>query len=631
MLTEGAPTTLIQSLIETAEYCASQDKILPGEVGYDSIQALRDVTRNEAVNLQRPFRLGVVGMFKSGKSSVLNTFLRRKVLREGRTEATSVLTELRFAESQTHEKGVVEYVNGESEVKTVQETLEYTDIRSNIFFDLSEEAKRAKQESIKSISLELHCDILRSMNLVDTPGFGGSKVGDRKALQALQGVDAALIVFPADRIGAAEELEVADALSRANREIVALLNKVDNDKGASRSEPDLAEPERFLRANFQTLVRGKDNQALIFRYSAKEVQKALDILHRPDVTPAEAETAARALEKWGYRPSGESETQRGVIEFLRTRYFSEGQETYRRKQRQALNHVSGLFKTLLGKLDDGIEKLAIEIQAMEDKSTEGYREQSEFLENRIEQIEREIEQLIEDRLAIYHEQLQGALESLIESRTQLDLSSLADLARSDEELAARAREEFKEAFPEWMTTDMIEDLQRRLQNLMRRQWKLVGQELASNPKLGLELVDPGVLLQEANEAIRLFAVAIGAYLATQLVTLFIPGGQILALIQIAALGFGFYETEKHQAAINDAKRKARRQVDGQIQKIRGELQRQAFDANHRLADLEREKLEGKFRGHSEALAAASNRRSRHRDARSYFATRLIVLEQIAKD
>ncbi len=194
-------------------------------------------------------------MFKSGKSSVLNTFLGRAVLKEGRTETTAVLTELKYVESLDQEKGVTLFTDGHSEELSLAEALDYTDVRSDVFQNLSTEERQKKQEAISKIILCLHCQLLSAVNLLDTPGFGGSVVGDRKAFEALSDVDAALMIFSADRVGAENELEVADEISRRGREIVVLLNKTDDGKGNLRNEEDLDGSESFIREHFRTIVR----------------------------------------------------------------------------------------------------------------------------------------------------------------------------------------------------------------------------------------------------------------------------------------------------------------------------------------------------------------------------------------
>ncbi len=609
MLTDGLRKDISLFLLDLASSCdeLSAAGSYPEDEVKGRFEALANLARGEAERVEKPFRLGVVGMFKSGKSSVLNTFLRRKVLQEGRIEATAVLTELRFAASPDQEKGLVEFHAQDPEEYSVEAALAYTDVRSEIFQRLSEEEKRRKQESVKQVTLHLHCDLLRTLILLDTPGFGGSAVGDRKAFEALTGVDAALMVFSADRVGAQDELEIADALTRAKREIVALLNKVDDGHGGVLTEAQLQAPEQFLKENFRTLVRNSEGQPIIFRYSALEVWKALEVLSKSHLDHEEGKQAIEALVRWGFRGNGEGEEERGVIDFLRSRYFSNDQEASQRKIKQTQEYVGVALDQLIQELSGTLNVLEQELKANDAERSEIETRQEQHLEAKIAEIEEEIGQTIDNHLGPFGRRLEEALASLLQKRAEFDLASLAKALRSDEELANQVKEEFHQEFPPWEIETFIEDVQRSLQRLLRRNWKLLAQDLREvNPSV--RLPEAHEMLADINSAVRKFAIAIGAYIAADIALLFIPGAQIIAVFQLAALAFGFHQTQKHKAALRDARRKMEVQTRHYTEQIRRQLLQQGCEVNDLLAEEARAVLRGQSTHLDEAAIAGRQQR-----------------------
>jgi hypothetical protein len=545
------------------------------------------LAREEAANIEEPFRLGVVGMFKSGKSSVINTFLQRKILQEGRTETTSVLTELRFAETPEDEKGIVVRTDNQRQEVSVAEALEYTDIRSAKYKSLGPEEKRREQASISRIILHLHVELLRTVNLLDTPGFGGSPVGDRKALEALHNVDAALMVFSADRTGASTEVEIADALNRAGREIVALLNKVDDGRGGMLSEKQLAAPESFLREHFRKIVTGSDGRPLIFRYSALEVWKALETLQRPDLPNEEASAALEALGRWGYQGRGGSERERGVVHFIRERYFSSASDSYERKLRGARTSVQSALESLLGALErDQADAERSEREKSSLQSERLARQEAE-LDLKIKEIERELDDVIAEGLQPFLRDVEQAMAEVTGKLGAIDL--LLQVFKSEEAIARELEKQFRARFPEWRQQEFMEKLEGRIQRLLRREWKLVMNDL-QGIEVSMELPEMSGLLDDVNKSVRKFAVSAGVTIAGFVALIFVPGGQIVLLIKLllsVSQGLGAYYAGKADNEVADTRHKIRIRLENHGIKMKQEIKREAQRINDRMADSSR--------------------------------------------
>jgi len=600
MLTEGQRTDIASLLRGISQAFDERSRTSPETLPLEILERLRstaEVVRQEAANLEEPFRLGIVGMFKSGKSSVINSFLQRKVLQEGRTEATAVLTELRFAVQPGDEKAVALYRDGRTQEMTVARGLDLTDIRSVEYSALPEDERRLKQEELQRIILHLHVDILRTVNLLDTPGFGGSEVGDVKAFEALGRVDAALMVFSADRTGAEHEILIADELARAKRDVVALLNKIDDGHGGMLSEAELSGPEEFLRRYFLTLVKGRSGQRLIFRFSATEVWKALDALKRPQATEEERRSAVSALARWGYyarddeEGNREPELRRGVVNFIRERYFSNTSEAVERKVKASCGHVSDLLTALAQELDK--ERLNGEKREAESRSrdSEVLTQQEYELAGKVEGLEQEIERLISDCLQPFTTEIEEAMVSVVQKRSTIEL--LLQLFRPQDEIANRMQKEFQEAFPDWRMQDFADDVRRRILSLLRREWKMILRDLHEiHSQMGLP--DLTGLLDEAQAAVKKFAIGLGAYLAGTLVLSFIPGGQILQILLLLTQGFTLYHAKKAEGAVEGVRAKIHVQVKNMAVKIKLQMKADALKINDELADRAREAMTAKL-------------------------------------
>lgn len=545
------------------------------------------LARDEASNIEEPFRLGVVGMFKSGKSSVINTFLKRRILQEGRTETTSVLTELRFAETPGGEKGIVVRTDNQCQEMGVEEALKFTDIRSEKYRDLSPGDKRQEQASISRIILYLHIDLLRTVNLLDTPGFGGSPVGDRKALEALRNVDAALMVFSADRTGADAEIEIADELNRAGREIVALLNKVDDGQGGTLSETQLKAPESFLEKYFRKIVTDPKGRPLIFRYSALEVWKALETLKRPELPGDEAKAALEALGRWGYQSLGEAGRDQGVIHFIRERYFSSANDSYERKLRGAKTSVQGALESLLEDLERDREEAERNERERRSFQSERLARQEAELDLKIKEIERELDDVIGEALQPFLREIEDAMAEITGKLSTFDL--LLKVFKSEEAITRELEKEFRASFPEWRQQEFIERLQGRIQRLLKREWKLVINDL-QEIDASLEMPEMSGLLGDVNRSVRKFAISLGANVAGYVALIFVPGGQIALLVLLfisVTEAVGGHYSGKAENELAKTRKKIKNRMDNHAIKMKQEIKREALRINDQMADRSR--------------------------------------------
>lgn len=164
--------------------------------------------------LERPFKLGVVGEMKAGKSSVLNALVGRDVALTDALECTFCPQRVSFGES---ESARIQLRNGSREVGVSQliETL-------RAVLDVS------GHDGISFVECFLPAGILTSIEIWDSPGFGGSDDTNALAEQFVEGIDAALWVFNKDYMGQRQLDEVLLGLQSRGKSIIGVVNKSEN-------------------------------------------------------------------------------------------------------------------------------------------------------------------------------------------------------------------------------------------------------------------------------------------------------------------------------------------------------------------------------------------------------------------
>ncbi|MEI8102691.1 MAG: dynamin family protein [Chlorobium sp.] len=564
---------MYQNLISEAVRAAS--RINDDSIRSDSgLPTFATNIETQMKTIREPFRLGVVGMFKSGKSSVLNTFLRKDVLKEGRTETTSVLTEMIFAESQELERGEVLFKNGSViNFSSIDEALEYTDIRSD-HFKGDNERRRVEQQKIDRVRVYVYSGLLQNVVLVDTPGFGGSEIGDVMAFEALNTVDAALMVFSADRTGAEDELKIADELNLKGREVVAMLNQCDDSKGNFRREDDIRECELFIRENFRTLVKGNNGEAVIFRYSALEVKK---VLHKEKHTTEDLEL----LKKWGYLPNGEKDCEKGAALFLRDRYFSGDTASHRQKMTAAKTALLSEINRLLRSSASEQHRAEERHKELECLISRTNKEIEERVLSKIPIIETELEEEVRTLVREYSRKLADVLDIMLEEMKDF---SFFDAFKSQEKIQKEFGQRFRQNFDLSNDQILVKRIIRKSETIFRLHWKQIGREI-SDLKITIEGMSIEGMLTNIASALNEVAVHIASTTAAVVALLFVPGGVLLDLLwtTVSAL-LGFDSAGKVRRQIAQAQRQIRNRVHQEADKILEGSLDELIKNNRKLAD-----------------------------------------------
>lgn len=163
-----------------------------------------------------PYRLGVVGDFNAGKSTLINMLLgRRGAVVEGVVATTGTLTELWWGET---ESGEVLDRDGATLFRgTLEEAQRYTDQRTD-------EGRSVHGRRVRVI-LRLPADALKNLIILDTPGLSATQADDATTMEALHLVDAAVLVVSGHQPGGDKAVRLAEQLRRTRRRFLVVVTK----------------------------------------------------------------------------------------------------------------------------------------------------------------------------------------------------------------------------------------------------------------------------------------------------------------------------------------------------------------------------------------------------------------------
>ncbi|MGD0918303.1 MAG: dynamin family protein [Thermodesulfobacteriota bacterium] len=160
--------------------------------------------------------VAILGQFKSGKSSFLNSLIGKPILPVGVIPVTTTITRVQYGK---RERAVVRHFDGQ-----------HTEVDIGAIEEFTSEAKNpANQKNVEVVDLELPLlEKYTGLRLVDTPGLGSIfKYHIETSENWLPEVGTALLAISSDRPLAANDLQLIRELRRQTPKIVLLLTKAD--------------------------------------------------------------------------------------------------------------------------------------------------------------------------------------------------------------------------------------------------------------------------------------------------------------------------------------------------------------------------------------------------------------------
>lgn len=292
----------------------------------------------------KTYRVAVVGEFKRGKSSLINSLLGTYILPTNVVPMTAALTRIRYS---PEKKILVNFKDGSVETRTVEE-LEAFATKVD-----SEHEKTAM--SIREVVVEYPSVLCRNhIELLDTPGLNDTERLSELTYQVLGIVDTAIVVFSAKfPLSLTEQDLVLDLIGQAGVRhlifVVTFMDLLDDDE---EKESILA----FYRERLSTTVLEKAQKR--FEDDSNLLEKAQSLLDAPDIFGISSKEAADGFKN----DSDKILKQSGIPSFkeqLLTFLTAAQQKDLPAKTLQAVNDVSANIekwrqaeeKWLLGVLD----------------------------------------------------------------------------------------------------------------------------------------------------------------------------------------------------------------------------------------------------------------------------------------
>jgi len=227
------------------------DKVRRASNRFDIVSLRGYIDACEGLFVQDQFiDVAILGQFKAGKSSFINSLIGQDVLPVGVIPVTTVITRLRYGEKTV---AVVTKFDGSRVEVPVDEVGEF----------ISEEKNPANAKNVEVVDIALPA-LARypGLRLVDTPGLGSVfKHNTETSEEWLPQVGAAIVAVSADRPLSDNDLSLLRDLARYTPKILLLFTKVD-----LLSHEQQKEVIQF----FKKTLRREINQDLpVYPYSTK--------------------------------------------------------------------------------------------------------------------------------------------------------------------------------------------------------------------------------------------------------------------------------------------------------------------------------------------------------------------------
>ena len=163
------------------------------------------------------FNLVVLGQFKRGKTTLINSLIGNEVLPSSVVPLTSIVTIMKFG---NRVRCTIFMNDGTEQNIQIEELHDY----------VTESGNPENRRGVKCASIEYPIPLLeKGMQLVDTPGIGSTFLHNTETTyEFLDHLDAAVFLMSADVPISQVEKELLETIKSSTQKIFFVLNKVDN-------------------------------------------------------------------------------------------------------------------------------------------------------------------------------------------------------------------------------------------------------------------------------------------------------------------------------------------------------------------------------------------------------------------
>jgi GTP-binding protein EngB required for normal cell division len=193
------------------------DRIREVSARFEVVSLNRDIDACENLFTQdQIIDVAILGQFKAGKSSFINSLIGLDVLPVGVIPVTTVITRLHYDQEP---KAVITGFDGTKTGAAINEVGQF----------ISEEKNPANEKNVETVDIGLPAlSRYPGLRLVDTPGLGSAfKYNTETSREWLPEVGAAIVAVSADRPLSENDINLLRELARYTPKIILLLTKVD--------------------------------------------------------------------------------------------------------------------------------------------------------------------------------------------------------------------------------------------------------------------------------------------------------------------------------------------------------------------------------------------------------------------
>ena len=169
---------------------------------------------------QENFRLGVIGEFRVGKSTLINSLIGQEVAFTDVLEATAVECQFHYDEANC---ATIHFKDGSAEQFTFDEVNELLDYNRDDVTWLNK---------INYVAYGVKSQRLADFDIWDAPGIGGSDDNERLANTFLDKLGGAVWVIDITLIGKASINRPLNQLKKTGKSVIGVLNRVDEYEGS---------------------------------------------------------------------------------------------------------------------------------------------------------------------------------------------------------------------------------------------------------------------------------------------------------------------------------------------------------------------------------------------------------------
>ena len=163
--------------------------------------------------------IAVIGQFKRGKTTMINSILGRKLLPTGIVPITAAVTRIEYGPGETGERARVYYTNGLNEEVPVDDLHRY----------ISEQENHNNEKGVAEVRVQIESEFLRDgLVLVDTPGVGSvHENNSRSAYDFARESDGVIFMLSVDSPVNEIEVDFLKSVRRYAGKFYFIVNKVD--------------------------------------------------------------------------------------------------------------------------------------------------------------------------------------------------------------------------------------------------------------------------------------------------------------------------------------------------------------------------------------------------------------------